>query len=85
MRTSPRRTFQLAHSFTDLKYSHARSLIRDAQGADGFLVPDWGQLVTLGAVSAGSSVAVTVDVSIIHAPVLFGRFFDAAVGVSQQV
>ena len=74
MRTSPRRTFQLAHSFTDLKYSHARSLIRDAQGADGFLVPDWGQLVTLGAVSAGSSVAVTVDVSIIHAPVLFGRF-----------
>ena len=63
MRTAPRRIFQLTHIFNDYTYSHARALIRESQGADGFLVPDWGQSTLLGTVSSGSAVAVTADLS----------------------
>jgi hypothetical protein len=63
LRSAPRRVFQLSHLLTDLRYSHAVALIRDAQGADGFLVPDWGQSTLLGSVAAGASVSVSADLS----------------------
>lgn len=72
LRSAPRRTFQLSHTLHDHQYSHARSLIREAHGGDGFLVPDWGQSTYLGAVAAGSNVPVDLsDVDIDDTAILW--------------
>lgn len=63
--TAPGRTFQLSHLMSDYLYSAGRAMIRASQGADGFLVPDWGQLVQLGPVSPASEYTVEVDLSYI--------------------
>lgn len=63
LRTAPRRTFNLTHLLSDYQYSAARAMVRSAQGDGGFLVPDWGQLVALGAVSPASEVVLGVDLS----------------------
>jgi hypothetical protein len=63
LRTAPRRTFNLDHTLTDYQYAGARALIRDTQGGDGFLVPDWGQSIKVGSVSSGSAETISVDLS----------------------
>lgn len=63
MRTTPRRTFVLNHLLTDYQYSNATALIREAQAGDGFLVPDWSQAIDIAAVSAGSNVLISSDLS----------------------
>lgn len=63
LRTAPRRTFNYSHTLTDFEYAAARALVRSAQAADGFLVPDWTMAFSLGSVSPGVSVAVTDDLA----------------------
>ena len=63
LRTVPRRQFTLSHTLTDYEYTGARALIRTAQSADGFLVPDWAQAIALGSVSPDSSYAAVADAS----------------------
>jgi hypothetical protein len=38
-------------------------LIRNAQGGDGFWVPDWTQAATVSSITAGSDVAISTDLS----------------------
>jgi hypothetical protein len=66
LRAAPRRTFNISHLFNDYQSTTARAMILADQGGDGFLVPDWPQLTTVGAVSAGSSVVITVDTDYIN-------------------
>ena len=63
LRTAPRRTFNLTHTLTDYEYASARALIRNAQGGDGFLVPDWPQSVAVGTVLAGSAETITANLA----------------------
>ena len=63
MRIAPRRSFIMEHVRYDYDYSAARTLVRDAMGGTGFLVPDWGQSTRIGAVASGASVAVSADLS----------------------
>lgn len=66
LRERPRRVFQYQHFFRDGMANYAHTLIRNAQGEDGFWVPDWTQEQTLGAVSAGSGVSLLFDTSNVH-------------------
>lgn len=61
LRTAPRREFTLRHTLTDYEYAAAQALIRQAQGGDGFLVPDWSQAVLLGDLPIGSAHGLSVD------------------------
>lgn len=63
LRIAPRREFNYSHVLTDYQYAGARALIRSVQAGDGFLVPDWGQAVELGAVPIGSAHGLTGDYS----------------------
>lgn len=63
LRERPRRVFQYGYFFRDESSAYARNLIRDAQGADGFWVPDWTQAETVSSIAAGSGVSISVDLS----------------------
>lgn len=65
LRSAPRRIFQFAHTMNDFMYSHACAVMREAQGGDGLLVPDWGQNTFLGVISPGSAVPISADLSIV--------------------
>lgn len=56
LRTAPRRIFHFEHILSDYQLTAARQAVRSAQGADGFLVPDWPQAVDVGAVAPGTPV-----------------------------
>lgn len=58
LRKQPRRTFSFAHFMRDQEANYARTLIRNAQGGDGFHVPDWSMADTVGAVASGSGVSI---------------------------
>lgn len=63
LRTSPRRIFNLAHLLDDREYSAAQAMMREAQAADGFMLPDWPQSIIIGPVSPGSGVSIDVDLT----------------------
>lgn len=58
LRERPRRQWSFSHIFDAESQSSARSIIR---GASSFQVPDWIRRVYSGSISAGSSVAITMD------------------------
>lgn len=60
LRTAPRRTFSFSPILTDIHYSAARSMVRDATS---FYVPDWTQRVAVGTVSPGSDVSISPDLT----------------------
>jgi hypothetical protein len=66
LRTRPRRSFQFTHYLNDHDASYARTLIRNAQGEDGFWVPDWTQAATVSSITAGSGVAIATDLSAVQ-------------------
>jgi hypothetical protein len=66
LRTQPRRVFQFAHVFRDEDANYARTLTRNAQGGDGFWVPEWMASQAVASVSAGSDVAISVDLSSVY-------------------
>lgn len=59
-RVHPRTDWHLRHPMTHRQFHAARAMARD--GVE-FVVPDWTTVVQAGAVSAGSSVTVSVDYS----------------------
>lgn len=63
LRTQPRRAFLFGHYFTDENSNYARTLVRNAQGEDGFWVPDWTQREQVSDITAGSGVSISVDLS----------------------
>ena len=63
LRTHPRRSFQFAHYLNDTDSNYARTLIRNAQGGDGFWVPDWTQAETVASITGGTGVAISVDLT----------------------
>lgn len=63
LRVAPRRIFNLTHLMSDYEYSAGRAMIRSAQGAGGFLVPDWGQRINLGPLSPSSEPVLNIDIS----------------------
>jgi hypothetical protein len=63
LRDAPRRVFNLSHTLTDYQVAGARAVIREDQGVNLLRVPDWGQSQRIGAVSAGSSVYITADLT----------------------
>jgi len=58
LRERPRRQWSFNHIFDAESQSAARSIIR---GASSFQIPDWIRRVYSGSISAGSSVAITMD------------------------
>ncbi|MEM6484972.1 MAG: hypothetical protein AAF662_08315 [Pseudomonadota bacterium] len=63
LRLQPRRVFNFSHTLSDEVANYSRVLTRNAQGDSGFLVPDWTQTQSVGAISAGSGVVIPVDLS----------------------
>jgi hypothetical protein len=63
LRTAPRRIFNLSHLLDDREYSAAQAMIRQYQGNGDFLAPDWPQAIVVGAVSPGSGVSLSIDLS----------------------
>lgn len=66
LRTQPRRTFSYAHFMRDQEANYARTLVRNAQGGDGFLVPDWTQSDSVGAVSSGAGVSIPANLGDVY-------------------
>lgn len=63
LRTSPRRIYNISHLLDDRQYSSAQAMMRAAQGADGFMLPDWPQSITIGVVSPGTGIPLTADLT----------------------
>ena len=65
LRKNPRRVFQMTHFMRDKDANYARSLIRNFQADESgsFLIPDWTQSSDVGAVSPGSGVVISADLT----------------------
>lgn len=66
LRQQPRRTFSYAHFMRDQEANYARTLVRNAQGGDGFYVPDWTQSDAVGAVSSGVGVSIPANLEDVY-------------------
>lgn len=58
LRRVPHRSMVLSHVLSEQQTSTAKQIVR-TEDANGYLLPHWGQAVSVGAVSVGSDVVVT--------------------------
>jgi len=56
LRRIPRRSFAATHIMAALRYAEAQSIIRTEED---FLIPHWGQIVSVGPIAAGTPVTVS--------------------------